>query len=438
MSPRQSCRRRLLLATCCVPIQRAESFSLAQSASAADTKTPDDGHAATRTARSRAAVIAAGSSIVQFRQRNKVSKDDFALRMGQSTDLEYDASDRISMSFPDASTKASYETDMSHQDAQVIQRRKFLHQFVASTAALTTASAIDTDTSSHSSKKNVFMQEANAFDYTYPIELTSVPLNQEGQEENSSNSLSKLQQERLTNKRSKVLATQNEMSSDPLGFLSLSTPYEGILLVTGVSLWTLALWFISGSRSNPLVNPIANVLYDDQENQWLRDRNDGYFSEYPKQLTIVMGIIFLLFGIVADRSVYFLADGEVDIPVELGGVAALGGAFWEVGRLAAGEKGATKQESDRDDLIQTEFEEFANRRLITGRSTSNVHRSELVKAFRRFNPKYRVENEEYPLSDIEIERVARRWARSRGIEMSSAGFFSGVGIDSNADAFAPR
>jgi hypothetical protein len=49
-----------------------------------------------------------------------------------------------------------------------------------------------------------------------------------------------------------------------------------------------------------------------------------------------------------------------------------------------------------------------------------------------------VENEEYPLSDIEIERLVRRWARQRGIEMSGAGFFGGVGIDSGADAFAPR
>jgi hypothetical protein len=94
-------------------------------------------------------------------------------------------------------------------------------------------------------------------------------------------------------------------------------------------------------------------------------------------------------------------------------------------------------------LLKREFEEFADRRLIVSmnRSTGttlSVHRSEVVKAFRRYNPKYRVENEEYSLSDIEIERLVRRWARQRGIEMSGAGFFGGVGIDSSADAFAPR
>lgn len=118
----------------------------------------------------------------------------------------------------------------------------------------------------------------------------------------------------------------------------------------------------------------------------------------------------------------------------------LSGAFWEVGRLATGEKSGTRQEVERDDLIEREFAEFAAKRLIVGRSTLSVHRSEVVKAFRRFNPKYRVENEEYPLSDVEIERVIRKWNREKGSgsEMSSAGFFSGVAINSDADAFAPR
>lgn len=368
-----------------------------------------------------------------------------------------DSADSSSMSSCIANNNCEPETlttttssSAQHQDTASVlqQRRKFLHNFVASTAAIATAKAATSTTTTidyTESHHNPFTPEAaSAFEYTYPIELTSAPLNV--QDQTPSNSLSKLQQERLTNKRSKVLATQNELSSDPLGISSFASPYDGILLVTGVSLWTLALWFISGSRSNPLVNPIANVLYnvnddsnaDDTTLDWLRNRNNGYFAEYPPQLTIVLGILFLVFGIIADRSIYFLADGEATIPVELGGVAAISGAFWEVGRIAAGEKSATKEESDRESLIEGEFEEFASKRLVSGRSSLSVHRSEVVKAFRRYNPKYRVENDEYPLSDIEIERLVRRWARQRGIEMSGAGFFGGVGIDSGADAFAPR
>lgn len=388
----------------------------------------------------------------------KRRKDDFALRMGgQEHDNDDDGQAAMSSSLEDAllhqddttssSTSSSTSSASSHQDAaSVIQRRKFLHNFVASTAAIASASAIDasssstsTDSNNSNHKQQHHPQEAAAFDYTYPIELTSPPTDMS---ETSSNSLSKLQQERLTNQRSKVLATQNELSNDPLGIVSSfsSSTYDGLLLVTGISLWTLALWFLSGSRSNPLVNPVANLLYDqdDPNNQWLRDRNSGYFSEYPPQLTLVLGIIFVLFGILVDRSVYFLSDGEGSIPVELGGVSAISGAFWEVGRLASGEKSFTKEESDREVLLLEEFEQFAEKRLIL-RSNASVHRSEVVKAFRRYNPKYRTAmNEEYPLSDVEIERIVRGWARRRGVEMSSAGFFGGVGIDSDADAFAPR
>ena len=147
---------------------------------------------------------------------------------------------------------------------------------------------------------------------------------------------------------------------------------------------------------------------------------------------------FLFLGAVADRSVYFLAEGDADVSLQLGGVAVLSSGFWEVGRLATGKKGGTRAKIEREDRIEKEFMEFADKRLIAGRSTLSVHMSEVVKAFRRFNPKYRVENEQYPLSDIEIERGVRKWARERGVEMSSAGFFSGVGIDADADAFAPR
>ena len=389
-------------------------------------------------------MIAAGSSVTSLFARN----DDFAWRMGQMEDDGSSSEDGTSSSLFDqddsSSSSSTASTTPSHHDAaSVLQRRKFLHNFVASTAAMASASAIDASSSSDSStpnKKQLHPPEAAAFDYTYPIELTSPPTDTNGQlRETSSNSLSKLQQERLVNQRSKVLATQNELSQDPLGLSSFSSTYDGLLLVTGVSLWTLALWFLSGSRSNPLVNPVANLLYDaeSEQNQWLRERNSGYFSEYPPQLSIVLGMIFVLLGIIADRSVYFLSDGEASIPVELGGVTAISGAFWEVGRLAAGEKSSTKVESERDTLLLSEFEEFANKRLIL-RSNASVHRSEVVKAFRRYNPKYRVMNEEYPLSDVEMERIVKGWARRRGLEMSSAGFLGGVGIDSDADAFAPR
>ena len=61
-------------------------------------------------------------------------------------------------------------------------------------------------------------------------------------------------------------------------------------------------------------------------------------------------------------------------------------------------------------------------------------------AMRCADPKYRVaDSEQYPLADIEIERIFRQWNRQFGSrsDMSSAGFFSGITVDGAADAFAP-
>ena len=110
-----------------------------------------------------------------------------------------------------------------------------------------------------------------------------------------------------------------------------------------------------------------------------------------------------------------------------------------MGRLANGAKAPTREESDRDAGLRGEFEEFAARRLVVGRGS--CHRSDVVSAFRRFNPKYRdAGSERYPLADMEIERALRDWNRTSGGggEMSSAGFFAGIAVDGDADAFAPR
>jgi hypothetical protein len=49
------------------------------------------------------------------------------------------------------------------------------------------------------------------------------------------------------------------------------------------------------------------------------------------------------------------------------------------------------------------------------------------------------DNDEYPLADIEIERMLRSWNRKMGNqEMSSAGFFSGIQINDQADVFVKR
>ena len=107
------------------------------------------------------------------------------------------------------------------------------------------------------------------------------------------------------------------------------------------------------------------------------------------------------------------------------------------GRIASGDKRMTRDELDRAVELKQEFEEFAEQRLLL---TGNCHKSDVVKSFRRFHAKYRqADSEEYPLADLEIERLLRAWnqVNNQGkAEMTSSGFYYGISINTDADVFA--
>lgn len=203
------------------------------------------------------------------------------------------------------------------------------------------------------------------------------------------------------------------------------------------TIWGAALWFLSGSRSNPLVTPVANVFYDPEEQKWLKDRNEGLFGDLPIPLFLLMGVIFVSLGFLVDVvATNQILEGDRNLSLQLASVLLISGGALELGRIFSGEKKPTREESDRDDLLTTEFNEFAEERLLLG---GNCHRSDVVRAFRRFYAKYRqADSEEYPLSDLEIEQLLRAWGRSRGMEMSSAGFFNGIKVNQDADVFVSR
>ena len=60
------------------------------------------------------------------------------------------------------------------------------------------------------------------------------------------------------------------------------------------------MWLLSGSRSNPLALSIGNVLHDENEKDWLKDRNDGLFSTLPKDYVFMLFFIFALLGCITD------------------------------------------------------------------------------------------------------------------------------------------
>ena len=375
---------------------------------------------------SRAASAAVASNIFrgtmnsrqQIHTEGRQSSDDFALRMGaaiQSEERSTNDEDHID----DCSDNDI--DDESIQQQQIYERRHFLHGMLATGIATAISTTIE---------------PANAYEQAYPLELKATPYNEV---ETSSNSLSKLKQERISQKKAMVAATQDELKNDPLGLKLIPGSSNYGLTIFGASTWALALWFASGSRSSPVVTPIANLLYDESKEDWLADRNDGYFGDLPLGFMAILSAVFVFCGVIADRLVYFLADGDAEVSLQLAGVSVIGGAVWEVGRLATKEKKQTRQEYERDVILYQEFEDFTNKRIIVGRGS--CHRSDVISAFRRYNPKYRnAESEQYPLSDIELERILKAWNREFGSrsEMSSAGFFSGIYVDAEADVFAPR
>ena len=205
----------------------------------------------------------------------------------------------------------------------------------------------------------------------------------------------------------------------------------------GALLWGSALWFLTGSRSNPLATPLANLLYNSEDEQWLQDRNDGLFAALPPPLLFLLGGVFVLLGFVVHLAAISLAEGSVDISLQLAVVLLIGSGTLEIGRIASGEKKQTRTDYDRDAMLEHEFEDFAERRLQLG---GNCHRSDVVKAFRRFHAKYRqADNPDYPLNDLEIEQLLKQWnGRNAGAQRSSAGFYSGIQINPDADIAIQR
>ena len=95
-----------------------------------------------------------------------------------------------------------------------------------------------------------------------------------------------------------------------------------------------------------------------------------------------------------------------------------------------------REENDRAVMLDEEFDDFARKRLQPG---GNCHRSDIVRSFRRFNPKYRFDSEQYPLTDREIEKLLRQWNETKNpygkAEMRSSGFYYGIQINKEADVF---
>ena len=264
----------------------------------------------------------------------------------------------------------------------------------------------------------------NAFDWTFPTELTETDEKQATIVMGTRSS----PQQRADAATSTMKTRQKNM---------VNFNMEDDLLPSLV--WGGALWFLAGSRSNPLATPIANILYDPEKEQWLKDRNAGLFASPPLPFLLLLGFIFICLGFVTQFTLLQLGEGDSSLSAQLAGVTLIGAGALELGRIASMEKGLTRDEFDRDIQLQQEFEEFASKRLQLG---GNCHRRDVVSSFRRFYAKYRqVDSEQYPLTDLEIEQLLRWWngTANRGqAKMTSKGFYYGIQINLKADVFVSR
>jgi hypothetical protein len=218
--------------------------------------------------------------------------------------------------------------------------------------------------------------------------------------------------------------------TSPLALGPLSVPFSTFL-------WSSALWFLSGSRATPIATPLANMVYDEKDTPWLKDRNDGLFADFPIPLWILLAAVFAIAGFGLDTLVTTLGQGDRNMSLQLAGVGLINGGALELGRIANGGKSLSREESDRDSQLEQEFRDFANSRLKLG---GNCHRVDVIRAFRRYYAKYRQpDNPDYPLIDMEIQQLLRNWSKPlNGVAMSSTGFYTGIQVNDQADAFRTR
>jgi hypothetical protein len=284
-----------------------------------------------------------------------------------------------------------------------MHRRKALASVSASITAALLVSSLD-------------LTAANAYDKNgFPMELYAADEEVDGKQR----------------KVDKVYEAEFEFAQvSPLAIGPMSEPL-------GSFLWGSALWFLSGSRSTPIATPLANLVYDEKDTPWLKDRNDGLFADFPFPMYVLLAAVFVVAGFGLDSLVTTLGEGDRSISLQLAGVTLIAGGSYDLGRIANGEKKPTRDESDRDSQLQQEFVDFADSRLKFG---GNCHRVDVIRAFRRYYAKYRQsDNPDYPLTDLELEQILRSWAAPlNGVDMSSAGFYTGIQVNDQADVFTRR
>ena len=133
---------------------------------------------------------------------------------------------------------------------------------------------------------------------------------------------------------------------------------------------------------------------------WLADREAGLAASAPLPVRAATAALFGASGYLLERALSSL--GNDNVIFYLGASSVLWGGLYEVARPRL----PTRAEVEREEARRAEFRAFAEARLTLGSASQSTHESEVVRAFRRFYPKYRVDR---GIADAEIADLMRRW-----------------------------
>ena len=211
------------------------------------------------------------------------------------------------------------------------------------------------------------------------------------------------------------------------------------LLATGLYLgpdFLLApLGLASPARLGYRTEALVGRVLPGQGGEWLEDRAGGYASEAPLPVRVATGALFAAAGFALERVL--TAASSEQAAFYLGASTTLWGSLYEVARP----KLASRAEREQREVREADFIAFAEARLEAGGS---CHETEIVKAFRRYYPKYRVNR---GITDKEVYDLMRRWMSVPRTQLlpggaisteivsarSPAGYYSGLSVAKEPD-----
>jgi len=183
---------------------------------------------------------------------------------------------------------------------------------------------------------------------------------------------------------------------------------------------------------------VGRLLSLDEAPTWLDDRQAGLASPAPALVRAVVFALFVGGGYVLER--FLSAVGSDNAVFYLGASTTLWGGLYEA---ALRPKLPSREERDLATTREAEFVAFAALRL-GAQSGGTCHETDIVRAFRRYYPKYRVDR---GITDAEISDLMRRWASVERTRLlpggalstetvsarTAAGYYKGITVKEEPD-----